>query len=302
MGDADDVIVEGASVKDTQDWSTKTDGASFIPGTSDAADQYEITLVDPRQIEVGQHIVLKNVDGGDETVKVVNQLLDEITVEFTAAVTLQDTGNLTSLSGTFSSSGQTLTGSGSALDTEITGRTVIKADPGGGAEYRIIRRVNSATSAVLETAFSGDLSADTAEKVTIDVDAIASQQNGIRIETTASNYNVRNCDTRSNVGNQIIDAGGTNPSIRQNRGHVTENSGFGTINAGGGGPFNVTITHGLAVQPALDDISVISNVNPTADPGNIWVDTLTSTQFNINCRNDPVSNMSMAWRVAISPA
>lgn len=81
------------------------------------------------------------------------------------------------------------------------------------------------------------------------------------------------------------------------KGYVTENSGTATI---ANGNTSATVSHGLAVTPTLDDISVVMGENPTNDPGNIWVDTITSTQFNINCRNDPgASGLDVAWRAVV---
>ncbi len=85
--------------------------------------------------------------------------------------------------------------------------------------------------------------------------------------------------------------------IRDNQNWITENSGTATINSGA---TSVTVTHGLAVTPTLDDISVVLGENPTNDPGNVWVDTITATQFNINCRNDPgASNLDVAWQAVV---
>jgi hypothetical protein len=97
------------------------------------------------------------------------------------------------------------------------------------------------------------------------------------------------------AGSAVYLAGVVNDvKIRYNDGYTTENKGTATINSG---TTSVTVTHGLAVTPTLDDISVVMGENPTNDPGNIWVDTITSTQFNINCRNDPgASNLDVAWR------
>jgi hypothetical protein len=87
---------------------------------------------------------------------------------------------------------------------------------------------------------------------------------------------------------------GANTVIRGNKGFATENSGTGTIASG---TTSVVISHGLAVTPTIDDINVVLAENPTNDPGNIWVDTITATQFTVNCRNDPgASNLDFAWR------
>lgn len=80
---------------------------------------------------------------------------------------------------------------------------------------------------------------------------------------------------------------------------LTENSGTGSITSGS---TTDVITHGLMHTPSIDDITITFAENPTNDPGNIWVDTITSTQFTVNCRNDPgASNLDFGWRVRINP-
>ncbi len=104
-------------------------------------------------------------------------------------------------------------------------------------------------------------------------------------------------------GNQITGAsgsvtdGGTNSIIRRNNGYATENSGTATIT---NGTTSVVVTHGLDITPTLANISITLGENPSNDPGNIWVDTFTSTQFTVNCRNDPgASNLDTAWRAMV---
>lgn len=99
-------------------------------------------------------------------------------------------------------------------------------------------------------------------------------------------------------GVELLNAGTmTNVLVRDNLGYVTENSGTATILSGN---TSITITHGLDVTPTIDDISVILGESPTNDPGNTWVDTITSTQFNFNCRNDPgVSNLDLGWKAIV---
>lgn len=156
---------------------TFTDGASFIPGSTDADNRYQISLIDPQTVSVGQWVTLVNADGaGDIAAKVVEVVADLATVETAGAETFSETGNLTSLTGTLSTSGVTVTGTGTAFDTEIAGPTVIKVS----GQYRTVIRVNSATSAVLDSAFSGTISGASAEKITVDVSGIPSQQYGIR--------------------------------------------------------------------------------------------------------------------------
>lgn len=88
--------------------------------------------------------------------------------------------------------------------------------------------------------------------------------------------------------------------LRDNFGHLTENSGTANIASGN---TSVTVSHGLGETPSVDDFSLLYTEDPdgvTADPGKLWVDTITSTQFNINCQTDPsTSGVTIAWRVAI---
>ncbi len=59
-----------------------------------------------------------------------------------------------------------------------------------------------------------------------------------------------------------------------------------------------TVTHGAGFTPSLDQITVTLGENPTNDPGNIWIDTIGATTFDVNCRNDPgASGLDFSWRV-----
>lgn len=175
------VTLSEVRLEDTQDWSTKTDGASFEPeGT--ASTTHTVTFRDPHQLNVGQHVTLKNADGsGDITGKIIDMRSDEAVVE-TNSVQLSATGNLTSLTGTFDTTGTSLSGSGASLDNEVTGRTWVT----DGSDYRKIVRVDDADSGVLDQAFPSDLSGATLQMLTVDVDPIASQQYSVRLENGAS--------------------------------------------------------------------------------------------------------------------
>lgn len=73
---------------------------------------------------------------------------------------------------------------------------------------------------------------------------------------------------------------------------------MGTATIPSGATKLITVTHNLPFTPAVNDIIVVPTNNPTNDPGNFWIDTFTSTQFNINCRADPgVGGATFAWRV-----
>jgi hypothetical protein len=173
-GGIDRVSISNIYAGDTQTF-TKTDGASFNPGST-VSSRFNIALIDPDQVAVGQYLLLVNATGsGDVTARVVALNLDEATVETTGSVTFSETGNLTSLTGTISTSGNTVTGSGTAFTTEIRGAAWIKA---GGAYYHV-QKVNSNTAMVIFPAPSPALSGATAQILTIDVQGIPSQQHGI---------------------------------------------------------------------------------------------------------------------------
>lgn len=74
-------------------------------------------------------------------------------------------------------------------------------------------------------------------------------------------------------------------------------SGTATILSGN---TSIVVTHGLTGTPTIDDINVVMAENPTNDPGNIWIDTITATQFTINCRTDPgASNLDFGWNATV---
>ena len=200
-----DLHMTDVDLSDDQSW-THTDGASFDPATTDADDQIVISLIDPNDIFIGQFIKLKGAAAGpaDLTAKVVGRdspavagaEKDDILVEISGGATLVEASNLTSLTGTVSSSGATLTGVSTLFTTEIVGRTWVKAD----GEFRQIVEVFSATSAQINTAFTAPLSADTMEKLTIDVEAIPSQQRGYHIGSVfAGQLRVSNLRQEGNV-------------------------------------------------------------------------------------------------------
>ncbi len=90
----------------------------------------------------------------------------------------------------------------------------------------------------------------------------------------------------------------TTPKVYRNvgnSGHFTGNTGTGSITSGG---TTDVITHGLAITPTAANIIITLTENPTNTPGAIWVDTIGSSQFTVNCENDPsTSNLDFAWQV-----
>lgn len=75
------------------------------------------------------------------------------------------------------------------------------------------------------------------------------------------------------------------------------NSGTATITSGN---TSVVVTHGLGVTPELKDISILAGEDPDNSVGLVWVDTITGTQFTINCEADPgANNLDMGWQVRV---
>ncbi|MCR9093460.1 MAG: hypothetical protein NXI30_04530 [bacterium] len=184
VNDVDRISIIGVDVSDTQSWSTKADNASFEPGAT-VGDQYEVSLIDPGLVNLGQRILIHDAGGAavDATAKVVAKYLDDITVEISGGFTFSSSGNLTTLSGTFDTTGAELDGvSGTALDTEIIGRTFVES----AGVYRRIIRVDDAANGIIESAFPSDLSGAAIQALRCDVDPIASQQVGVRIESAAT--------------------------------------------------------------------------------------------------------------------
>lgn len=66
------------------------------------------------------------------------------------------------------------------------------------------------------------------------------------------------------------------------------------------GSTSQVITHGLSWTPALSDIRITLGELSTNDPGQIYVDTITSTQFTVRCRNNPgASNLDFQWEANV---
>lgn len=64
----------------------------------------------------------------------------------------------------------------------------------------------------------------------------------------------------------------------------------------------VTITHGLGSTPAAYDINVVPTNAASTAPGEIYVDTITSTQFNVNVRSSATTTpQAFSWKARAEP-
>ncbi|NOZ68584.1 MAG: hypothetical protein GXP46_04940 [Deferribacteres bacterium] len=92
----------------------------------------------------------------------------------------------------------------------------------------------------------------------------------------------------------LIDPQGTNNTIRNNKGFVTENAGTAVIVSGSN---SITVSHGLDITPSISNI----NVAPTNNMGNaskFWVSNVTATTFDINVDNDPgTGGAEFSWQI-----
>ena len=168
--------ITNCQMGDSQSW-TSTQGLSFIPGATDADNRKTMSMINPERLNVGQYIKLVNATGsGDAIAKVYNIKNDAITLQCSAPTTFSDTGNLVSLTGTISASGQIVTGIGTAFIAEVRGPAYLKV----GAEYRLIQKINSNTSLQISQAFVNPVSGASASIVVIEVQGIPSQQHGYR--------------------------------------------------------------------------------------------------------------------------
>lgn len=178
---------------------------------------------------------------------------------------------------------------------DANGRGIVVAE---NAEYITIGNnlVNGASYGIdLETA----VAARTMKFIKVHGNKVwASYTYDIRVSTTQNDSeDVTITDNECLTSGKEYNETGTHTRLKvaRNKGYVTENSGTGTINSGA---TSATITHGCSYTPTAKDITVTLTENPSNTPGAIWVDTITATQFNVNCENDPgASNLDFSWAV-----
>jgi hypothetical protein len=87
---------------------------------------------------------------------------------------------------------------------------------------------------------------------------------------------------------------GTNNTIKQNVGYVTENSGTATLL---NGQTSVTVTHGCGFTPTLGEISIVWGENPTNLIADWWIDTIGTTTFKLNGVDPGASNLDFGWSI-----
>jgi len=124
---------------------------------------------------------------------------------------------------------------------------------------------------------------------------------GLFIDVNCSNYQVIGCTFSNLVSGAISDNGSAPKQIDKNLGYVSCNSGTGTVFVG---QSIVSITHGLAATPLVQDIAVTISSYPVASGvATLWVTAITSTTFQI-ATNTVVTgtNLSVGWSAKIPAA
>lgn len=108
--------------------------------------------------------------------------------------------------------------------------------------------------------------------------------------TTITNNNIVATTPVNIVGGSVL-------TIRDNQGYITESSGATSIASGS---TSVTVSHGLSATPSYNSITMTLAGLSTSDPGEIYVTSITSTQFTINCRNNPgAGGLPVYWRASL---
>lgn len=123
----------------------------------------------------------------------------------------------------------------------------------------------------------------------------ALQTTGVYNGSAASNTIINNNNIVATT--PINFAGGSVQSAGYNQGFITESSGSSFIASGA---TSVTLNHGLSVTPTQQAFSIMPTGLSSNDPGEIYIDTITSTQFTVHCRNNPgVSTLPFYWKASV---
>ena len=228
--DVQDVSLVGVDASDTQDWPVQVDGVSFQPGATAADDTYPISLIDPTRFNFGQHIKVLDAGGVgvDVTGKIIGKDRDEVTLEMASSFTFSLSGNVSALSGSYSSTDLNLTGDSSAdLLNQVKGRTWIYT---GSSDWVQVIRVSSFQDAITSTAFTPALSSASLSKLQVNVEPIASQQSGVRIESTASGVFLSGVTGTGNVvALYSVGSGSSIRSLQRSSGAKTDIESLSTV-------------------------------------------------------------------------
>ena len=157
--DADTQVIDTGGVTFEPGVATPAPANRFYDTTTTLSHLFTVTLKNTNLVAVGQWIrIPAALSGGLDAVgKVVAINADDVTLAHSSALVYSASSALTTLTGTGSTSGSTLTGVGTLFATEVDYKVYLKY----GSEYRQIAYVNSNTSAILDAPFSSNMPAGT---------------------------------------------------------------------------------------------------------------------------------------------
>lgn len=187
------IKLKGCTTQDTQRLTN-------IKGSVDPGDPTRVSVSNPARFRKGRYYKFKGAGaaGADLKAYVVDIDDDEIVIS-----TALSTFPTTAITGTVSTTGTTMTGSGTAFLTELSWRHWIKS----GTDYRMARFISSNTSAILEEALPSDLPlASTVTAVEFTIEEMQSQT-----------YGYQNTNATRDVGAVLVDHD-------FGQGNVTENT------------------------------------------------------------------------------
>lgn len=250
--------------------------------------------------------LVADTDDGDQSVSVIGNMVD--TCPNGNCIFAREVVGLTVASNTVIGAGTDVPASGKAgitVEENVDGCNVIGNLSELNDDYGIIVAGGNGALVLGNTCRDNGLagiSVYEAPDVTVgynrcfsSVGSTKPQDRGVILQGAAADRaTVKDNDLQNNTVEPFnTDGAGANQRVAQNIGYVTEARGTSTITAAA---TSVTISHGLSGLVDAAGFNITPTNNPTNDPGNIWVDTVTATQFNVNCRNVPgVSTLTFSW-------
>ena len=172
-----------------------------------------ISVERPELYSYGQTITINN--GATGPADLIAQVRDINNDELTISTAMTNFP-LTAGTGTISTSGTTVTGSGTAFTTQITGRMWIK----NGSNYRRVIAVTSNTAATLESAFPSNLSGASFDIVRTEVEQIRSQDYGVYTLSTTNDAGLELVNPKWGVGNKVLNLSLAGASVLDEFGRV----------------------------------------------------------------------------------
>ena len=173
-------------------------------------------------------------------------------------------------------------------DISIIGN-IIRGSTANGITLTGIDRLDIKDNSILDTTLTGiliiDVTGVSVEGNTIDGVATGAQANAPITNAIFRHNTIRNATTPLNASNWTEFYG--------NEGFATENSGTATVLAGQAA---VVVNHGLAITPALQDITLQLASSPSAVVA-YWPSAINATNFTLNVSASPTENVDFSWQI-----